>query len=120
METETAVQLNLGFESSRENIGQTKFASNRDDQNSVSFLENRFGSSRNFARNLLLHPDQLWKVVLALAVLIIVLFASIAMLMHFAASTKQSSSPSDKSKSPLDNDNPTALSWKLTGEFLHT
>lgn len=119
METEAAVQLNLGFESSRENIGQTKFASNRDDQNSVSFLENRFGSSRNFARNLLLHPDQLWKVVLALAVLIIVLFASTAMLMHFAAA-KQSSSPSDKSKSPLDNYNSTALNWKLTGEFLHT
>ncbi|MGE9615931.1 MAG: hypothetical protein ACQPRI_06480 [Solitalea-like symbiont of Tyrophagus putrescentiae] len=108
MEAEAAVQLNLGFESSRENIGP--FASNRD-HDQGSFLGKRFSGSRSFARNLLQQSDQLWKVIIALAVLIFVLFASIAMLMHFAAKVKTSHD------SDHHSNHPTALHFKL-GEFL--
>lgn len=113
MEAEAAVQLNLGFESSRENIDQAKFASNRDDQN--SFLGKRFGGSRGlFARNLIHRPDQLWKVILALAVLIFVLFASIAMLVHFAsAAAKVSPPPHDSDPHHHNHHHTTAQHLKL-------
>lgn len=108
MEAEAAVQLNLGFESSRENI--SSFASNHRDHDQGSFLGKRFNGSRGFARNLLQQSDQLWKVIIALAVLIFVLFASIAMLMHFAARVKTSHD------SDHHSNHPTALHFKL-GEF---
>ena len=100
MEAEAALQLNIGqFESSSEHIGQ-------------SFLE---PSNPEWAARNLFRVGHLWKVIIASAVLLFVIFAGIAMLVHIVHS-QQNTSPSLVSNNhhvhPL-----TPLSWKDRGKY---